>query len=156
MGSAMTMTGLVWPCEAAAENPALTAFVERCRARLLEDGACRRSAFDPVDFAACLANLIMAERTAPRAYFYRVVGTAIVDRYGAELSRSPLDAHTMGESENPFVDMLEATMAGNEPVFLSGTMFWTEQKHIAFQQVTVPLAGRDGTPRFALTFIDFK
>jgi len=156
MGSAMTMTGLVWPCEAAAENPALTAFVQKCRARLLEDGGFRRSAFDPVDFAACLANLIMSERTGPREYFYRVAGTAIVDRYGAELSRNPLDAHTMGESENLFLDMLEATMAGNEPVFLSGTMFWTEREHIAFQQVTLPLLDSDGTPRFVMTYIDFK
>lgn len=151
----MTMTGLVWPCETAATNPALKAFVGTCRARLVRDGLFRRAAFDPIDFAVHLAYLILSERTGPRQYFYRVVGTAIVDRYGAELSRNPLDAHTMGASENPFLDMLEATLAGTEPVFLSGSMFWTGQEYIAFQQVTLPLADGDGRPRFALTYVDF-
>ncbi|NBC34855.1 MAG: PAS domain-containing protein [Alphaproteobacteria bacterium] len=132
------------------------AFVERCRAGLVRDGRFRRAAFDPVDFAAQLSHLILSERTGPRQYFYRVVGTAIVARYGAELSRHPLDAHTMGDSQNPFIDMLEATTAGKEPVFLSGTMFWTDRDHIAFQQVTLPLADDADRPRFAMTFIDFQ
>lgn len=157
-GRPLLRNDLRWPCAEAEGDPALAEFVTFWRDAHedgREDGRLpRRARLDPLALPPrSLGWYILSEREGPRRYRYRLFGTRVAELIGHDLTGRPLDSATMDGSLQPFLDMLEAVVAGEGPVFLCGSIWWEDREFIHFHQVTVPFADETGAPRFVCTYL---
>lgn len=110
------------------------------------DGVPHRDSFDPADVPAhLLPNLFLASvgETAPR-YRYRLVGTAITNFTGRDLTGLPIDESTYGEFADAAIFFFDQVVELRRPIGLKGNAYWVAGgEWMAVELIAMPLATDD-------------
>lgn len=113
-----------------------------------------RSHLDPLKLpSADLGWIVLSERESPERYRYRLFGSRLARLVGRDLTGQRIDRLSMDGSAQPFIEMLEAVVADQTPIYLHGSLYWEGKEYRTFQQVTVPFADDTGAPRYLCTLV---
>lgn len=133
---------------AAAQDPHVRLFYEYWLSKLGPGGALPgRQHIDPGEMRAFLPHVLLldVERLTGRyRYRHRLVGTHIVDLFGAELTGSYVDQGALATSYPLIYERLSRVVETGRPVYGVEPVPISHREFIQFEHLTVPLA-RDGT-----------
>jgi hypothetical protein len=113
-----------------------------------QDGVPLKRALDPIEMRRFVANLVMVERHGPRQYTWRLMGTAVRNMTGVELTRTEaFEFHTPQQREKALVAynaQLDTPCGVWGVTMLRGAGGF----EIPVEVLVLPLRADDGTPRF--------
>ena len=109
-----------------------------CRAREEHDGVPPRAAFDPVDFPRALSTLILAEVTADGALRYRLVGTDMVEAWGADFTGRFLHEVMQGDYHDFIRGLFDECIKGRCPLFSHSRFRWDRGRSLDTRRLMLP------------------
>jgi hypothetical protein len=103
-----------------------------------------RADIDPVDVPRLLSNLMLVSVCGePPRFGFRLVGTEIVARYGAELTGHELDGIDLGSELGSVRAQYEETVRDSAPTYCRHELETKSGKYLRYERLLLPLS-RDG------------
>lgn len=118
----------------------LVAYLESRRAA---DGRVHRAAIDPAEITPLLPNLFIAE-CADGGWRYRLFGTRLVERLGAEVTGRWLHQIFAPEIAERVSGLYDAAAAGRTPITRRGHFFGGDNEYRLTESTQFPIVARDG------------
>ena len=101
-----------------------------------------RPDIDPVDVPRLLSNLMLVSVTGePPRFRFRLVGTEIVLRYGAELTGRELDEIDLGTELGSVRSQYEETVRESAPTYCRHAIETKDGKYLRYERLLLPLSG---------------
>lgn len=131
--------------------PGSIALLEFWRAKVAASGAMRRGDFPAREIAALLPWLIVYEPVDGGSdCVLRLIGTGLVERYGADFTGRRLGELMTPESFKTAMARLTAVTETQMPRFTSGRLIGLDRDFIVFEIVVLPLLAPDGVGKWVL------
>lgn len=122
-----------------------------------EQGAIpRRPAFDPLRYPELLPLLQLHERQAGGRYLCRVSGTEVVAVSGHESTGHYLDELLQPGHRARRTAAFDQSLDAGLPLFYAGRLTVPGREWQPLQRLLLPLADRQGQPRFQLSLLHFE
>ena len=116
-------------------------WVDKCHGRSMP----ARADIDPVELKRHLANLVLVDVSGPPSQFrFRLAGTDIVARYGAELTGRNLNDIDLGSDLAAIKEQYEATVLERTPTYCRHFIETKKRKHLNYERLLMPLS-EDGS-----------
>lgn len=132
-------------CQLRAARPALTELVKLWFLRRSDGPVPPRSAFDAQSLKAYLPHIIICEyEPDSRRYRYRLVGTAITDMLGANITGHYFDEIYPAPDLHDLRDICDAVRLSGEPRTASGTMALVDRAVVNMEVLLLPVAVTEG------------
>ena len=149
MGSLSRTESTKPTCEAA-QDPDLTALHEywagKCNGRKMP----RRGDIDPTEIPSLLPHVFIAEIHHPLRFRFRLVGTAICDRWNENYNGKWLDELALGNERAAVMQQYDRAAASAVPQFDS-TEFTNEfGRYLHYRRLLLPLSDDGNTPTMLL------
>lgn len=103
-----------------------------------------RTDIDPVEMATFLPHIVLLDvESAPRRYRYRLVGTAVAEAFGEEITGLYQDATDMGALGTQATATLDRVVEAATPGYLIGDFTKVCGRRLKIERLSLPLS-RDG------------
>jgi len=117
--------------------------------------AMRLADFDPLDYAALAPDMcLMDVGGSPTRFFFRLIGTRIIDLYGIDNTGKYLDElkDEIGDFYGPVVEAFDCTVTTQNFVRQSTTFEWVDRKYVKSESIQIPLISDTGDTVRLVTF----
>lgn len=123
-------------------EPRLRALHDYWRGKLRGRRMPARPDIDPVEIPRLLSNLMLVSVSGePPRFDFRLVGTEIVARYGAELTGRDLDAIDLGTELGSVRSQYEETARESTPTYCRHEFETKSGKFLRYERLLLPLSG---------------
>ncbi|MEQ8353974.1 MAG: PAS domain-containing protein [Kiloniellaceae bacterium] len=103
-----------------------------------------RRAFDPVDFPRALSTLILCEVMQDAALCFRLVGTDMVEAWGADFTGHRLQDIMQGDYHDFIRGLFDESIAKRAPLFSHRRFQWDRGRSLDTKRLMLPFARDDG------------
>jgi hypothetical protein len=115
------------------------------RSKCPPDGLPRREDIVPAEIPRLLPNLLIAEPVdGGEDWLYRLIGTAIVDRHGKDMTGMRVSESFPPDVAEAYIADYQHGAASREPWVVHGNFVLPGIEHIRFESIGLPILGRDG------------
>ena len=104
-----------------------------------------RSFFDPIRFPQALSTIVLVERVAEDALCFRVVGTDMVDAWGANFTGKHLHEIMQGDYHSFIRGLFDECLQRRQPIFSHSKFQWDRGRVLDTKRLMLPFA-RNETP----------
>jgi hypothetical protein len=111
-----------------------------CRERDIHGGVPPRRVFDPIEFPRALSTVILAERMADDALCFRLVGTDMVEAWGADFTGKHLHEIMQGEYHDFIRGLFDDCIAQRQAIFSHSRFQWDRGRVIDTRRIMLPFA----------------
>ena len=119
----------------------LVALLDYWNVKRRERIAPSRADIDPAEIPALLANLFLVDVEGdPPVFRIRLVGTAIVDRYGEEIRGRTLEELDLGDQLDSILDQYHQTVRHREPTYCRHRFWRDSGGFINYERLLLPLS----------------
>ena len=105
-----------------------------------------RADIDPLELKRHLANLVLVDVSGPPPQFrFRLAGTDIVARYGAELTGRNLNDIDLGSDLAAIKEQYERTVLEQTPTYCRHFIETKKRKYLNYERLLMPLSENGST-----------
>lgn len=134
----------------ATEDPDLTALCSYWAAKCAGRKMPRRSDIDPTEIPLLLPHVFITEVHQPLRFRFRLVGTAICDRWNENYSGKWLDELALGEDREAVLRQYERAWRSAAPSFDSAEFTNELGRYLHYRRLLLPLSDDGNTPNMLL------
>jgi len=104
---------------------------------------------DPRSIKRMLSHVFILEASNSAHPVYRLAGTSLCERYGAELKGTNFLSHWDGQSRNALAALMRQSLATRQPICLSSIASTADCGMVELETILAPVSfGEDGPTRF--------
>ena len=122
-----------------------TLYAAWCRDFAVHNGVPPRRALDPIEFPQALSTLILAERAEDDALCFRLVGTDMVEAWGADFTGKHLHDIMDGEYHDFIRGLFDECIDRRVPMFSHSRFRWDRGRSLDTKRLMLPFT-RNGDP----------
>jgi len=112
-----------------------------------------RKAFDPIEFPKSLSTIILAERVENDALCFRLVGTDMVDAWGADFTGKCLHEIMQGEYHDFIRGLFDETIAQQVPIYSHSRFQWDRGRALDTKRIMLPFCRNEAPDEVGFVLI---
>ena len=124
-----------------------------CRLAAARDGLPLRRDFDPIDYPRALSTLILAEVEPEGALCFRLVGTNMVDAWGADFTGKHLHEIMQGEYHDFIRGLFDETIAQKGPLYSHSRFQWDRGRSLGTERLMLPFARNEAAEQVGYVLV---
>jgi len=124
-----------------------------CQERAAQEAVPPRRCFDPIRFPQALSTIVLVERMAEDALCFRLVGTDMVDAWGADFTGKHLHEIMQGEYHAFIRGLFDECIERREPIFSHSKFQWDRGRVLDTKRLMLPFARNDAPKEIGFVLV---
>lgn len=117
-----------------------------------------RNDIDPLEIPQLLSNIVLVDvlPSPERQFRFRLVGTAVVQLYGADFTGQTLDEIETGNLQDIIRAGYQQVLETSAPCFQQGDVHYQDRFWVHYRRIILPLGEREDRPDMLLAGVFFS